>query len=28
VIECEAAADELDPTLRFSSFLSEFGSVD
>jgi ubiquinone biosynthesis protein len=27
VIECEATADELDPTLSLSSFLSELGSV-
>jgi ubiquinone biosynthesis protein len=28
VIECEATADELDPTLSLSSFLNELGSVD
>jgi ubiquinone biosynthesis protein len=27
VIECEATADELDPTLSVSSFLGELGSV-
>ena len=27
LIECEATADELDPTLSLSSFLSELGSV-
>ncbi len=27
VIECEATADELDPTLNVSSFLGELGSV-
>jgi ubiquinone biosynthesis protein len=28
VIECEATADELDPTLSLSSFLDELGSVE
>jgi hypothetical protein len=27
VIGCEATAEELDPTLSLSSFLSEFGSA-